>query len=191
MGGYRLHGNIGVGMMTGLAFCLVLASLPVARAAEGGEGIPPGAVVKFTPEKAEYFLGEPTYVLFTLKNEGTEEILFGSGSDYRGASRPLRFKFRAWDEAGNEAPDPDPMESCMGGFGGAEKLKPGETYERRLLLQSWCGFESAGTYRVGVACDFGWDGGDPEWSSHSFKRTPLGEFKVCLLYTSPSPRDRS
>ena len=185
MGGYRLHGNIGGGMMTGLVFCLVLASVPVARAAEGGEGIPPGAVVKFAPEKAEYFLGEPTYVLFTLKNEGTEEILFGSGSDYRGTSRPLQFQFRAWDEAGNEVPDPDPMENYMGGIGGLRGVKPGETYERLLLLQAWCRFESAGTYRVGVAAYFDWGGIDPEWSATGFKRTPFGEFEVVLRQPTP------
>ena len=180
MGGYRLHGNVGVGMMTGLVFCLVLASLPVARAAEGGEGIPPGAVVKFAPEKAEYFLGEPAYVRFSLKNEGENGIPIEIGLDYYDASRPLQFKFKAWDEAGNEVPDPDPLESSTGSKETHKKLKPGETHERRLLLQSWCRFESVGTYRVGVACDFGWDGSDPEWSSHSFKRTPLGEFKVIV-----------
>jgi len=167
--------------MTGLAFCLSLGSLAVGRTVEGAEGMPPGAVVEVAPEKAEYFLGEPTYVRFILKNEGENEIRIERGSDYRGASRPLRFKFRAWDEAGNEVPDPDPMENFMGGIGGPQKIKPGETHEQRLLLQSWCGFESAGTYRVGVACDFGWGDGDPEWSStYGFKRTPLGEFKVIV-----------
>ena len=58
--------------------------------------------IDFVPEKKEYFLGEPTYVRFTLKNVGHNEVRFATGSDYRGASRPLRFKFKAWDKAGNE-----------------------------------------------------------------------------------------
>ena len=186
MSGHRLHADLGLGVTTWLAFCLSLGSLAVGRTAEGAEGIPPGVVVKITPEKAEYFLGEATYVRFSLKNEGENEIRIPTGSDYRGASRPLRFKFRAWDEAGNEVADPDPMENFMGGIGGPKKIRPGETYERLLLLQSWCRFESAGTYRVGVACDFGWGNGDPEWSSiHHFKRTPLGEFKVVLREPTP------
>ncbi|NQT20320.1 MAG: HEAT repeat domain-containing protein [Planctomycetes bacterium] len=179
MGGCKLHGNIGMGMIAGLAFCLVPASLPVARPAEGAEVVPPGAVVKFTPEKAEYFLGEPTYVLFTLKNEGTEEIRFESGGD-RARLGPQRFKFRAWDKAGDEVPDAyDPLGiSVGGGFGGVHNVKVGETYTRRLLLQACCRFESPGTYRVGAACALGWSG-------EGYKRTPLGEFEVVLRQPTP------
>ena len=67
---------------------------------EGGDGIPPGVVVEFTPKKAEYFLGEAIYVRFSVRNGSKHEIRFATGGDYRLSTRPLRFKFRAWDEAG-------------------------------------------------------------------------------------------
>lgn len=45
----------------------------------------------FTTAKTDYFIGEPIYAHFAIKNEGREPLRFSAGSDYRATGRPDRF----------------------------------------------------------------------------------------------------
>jgi len=148
---------------------------------------PAGAEIEYVPEKQTYFLGEPIYVLARVKNNGDNPISFRHGSDYRGTPRALRFVLRAVAAQGKPVPDPHPKPNCMGGRGGLKTIKPGEMYEQKLLLQTWCEIDMPGAYTVTAGQDIGWDEPVKELSTREWSRSPGGSFKITLV--APSEED--
>lgn len=88
--------------------------------------VPAGAKVMLELDSHDCFLGENVLVHFTLENAGSQPFRANFGGDYRGATRSLRFKVTATDEAGRVAEDPDASGMCFGGMVSDRELKPGK-----------------------------------------------------------------
>jgi len=121
--------------------------------------VPAGARVRLEAGRAEYFLGENVLVHFILENAGTQPFELAFGGDYRGASRALRFKVTATDEAGRAVEDPDPSPVSFGGLGGTRTLQPGERFVQSLPLLRYAQLERPGRYKIVATHDFGWKAG--------------------------------
>lgn len=121
--------------------------------------VPAGARVRLEASRAEFFLGENVLVHFILENVGSEPFELSFGGDYRGASRALRFKVTATDEAGRAVEDPDPSPLNFGGLGGTRTLKPGERFIQSLPLMRYAQLERPGRYKIVATHDFGWKAG--------------------------------
>ena len=132
--------------------------------------VPTGAVVRLEFVRPEFFLGENVVFHFILENTGPQEFSCSTGGDYRGASRSLRFQVTATDETGHMVEDPDPDQFCMGGIGGARKLKPGENSSFDLALARYCDIVQPGRYTIRAKHDFGWTEAERKW--------PVGEAVV-------------
>jgi hypothetical protein len=101
----------------------------------------------FSLPKQNYFLGEAITATFTVTNKGDTPIRFPIGGDYRHSGRHDRFSVRAFDEQGQQVPDPVPQ-SGMGGIGSEGEIKPGASYTEDVLANQWCGFSKPGKYTV-------------------------------------------
>lgn len=116
------------------------------------EGVlPEGISLGYEPEKTDYFIGEPIFVRFTLKNDGAEEFHFEGGGDTRvvgGHGRKTRYAFTAHSDDGARAVDPFPYPILMGGWGAPGPVKPGDAYELELQLLWYLKFPVPGTYTV-------------------------------------------
>lgn len=121
--------------------------------------VPAGARVRLEASRSEFFLGENVLVHFILENVGSQPFDMAFGGDYRGASRALRFKVTATDEAGRAAEDPDPSPLNFGGLGGTRTLKPGERFIKSLPLMRYAQLERPGRYKIVATHDFGWKAG--------------------------------
>ena len=140
-----------------MAFCPACAATdPFDWADRGTNPVPPGATIRLDFDRQEFFLGEDVMVHFVLENNGDQAFTYSTGGDYRGASRALRFKVTATDEAGHVAEDPDPKPNCFGGIGGPRSLKPGEKFTAELALSRYCDIIQPGQYTITATHDFGW-----------------------------------
>lgn len=137
----------GVALWTGSARTepveLSLAPASVAGAAVTGS---------FTAERDTYVVGEPIYVTFEVRNDGTTPVVFPVGGDYRMTGRQERFRFSAKDADGRPVVDPlagSPEAGVPGGgIGSGWRLRPGERQTERVLVNPWCRFDAPGTYTV-------------------------------------------
>lgn len=144
--------------------------------------VPEGAQVLLETDRKEFFLGENVLVDFILKNSGPLSFTLEFGGDYRGASRALRFKVSAVDEAGQTVADPDPEPMCMGGLGGTHPLEPGKTWTQSLALMRYCKIEKPGIYVIRASHDFGWTEGELSY--------PVGEIKIALRMPDPAQAEK-
>jgi HEAT repeats len=132
--------------------------------------VPVGAKVTLKLDRTEYLLGENVLVHFVLQNTGDTPFKSSWGSDYRGATRHLRFKVIATDAAGQIVEDPNPSTMCMGGRGGFKMLKPGEEFTTSLPLMRYCNIVKPGVYKIRITHDFGWKEGK--------RKRPIGELEI-------------
>jgi hypothetical protein len=144
----------------------------------------------YIPDKQTYFMGEPINLKFKIRNNGTDDFLFETGGDYRGATRHLRFYFTAANEKGVEAVDPKPNQTCMGGIGGIITLKPGENHEIELPLLAYLSFPAPGTYTIKGYQDLGF--GEPDSTitktdeyGLGWKQSYGGTFKLTIRTPRP------
>jgi hypothetical protein len=144
--------------------------------------VPEGAKVTLEFDRPDYFLGENVLVHFVLQNTGDTPFEASWGGDYRGASRHLRFKVTATDEAGQPAEDPDPSGMCMGGLGGPRTLKPGEKFTTSLPLMRYCDIVKPGVYTIRATHDFGWKEGQ--------RKRPVGETTITFRMPNPEQAER-
>lgn len=122
--------------------------------------------------KARWFLGENILIDYVITNRGASPVDIGFGSDYRGASRHMRYRVVVADASGTVLRDPDPTGFNMGGIGGDHRLDPTQQFVHTLPLTRYAGFEKPGRYWVRVAHDLGWSAGestpiatdDPRWA---------------------------
>ncbi|MBM4045870.1 MAG: HEAT repeat domain-containing protein [Planctomycetes bacterium] len=109
----------------------------------------------FSLEKTDYFLGEPIYVIFRATNRADGPFVFGAGDDSSPPFRHTYFFFTAINEFGNQVVDPM---KPPGAFWWDERpavfwhkpraIQPGETYEKKLLVNLWCAFVRPGRYTI-------------------------------------------
>lgn len=118
--------------------------------------VPEGARVSLSLDQSEFFLGENILLHFAVENVGDRPFQINVGGDYRGASRALRFKVTATDEAGNAVTDPDTSGFCMGGLSHSPEIKPAEIFYQSLPLARYCRFDRPGVYTVRASHDLGW-----------------------------------
>ena len=118
--------------------------------------VPEGAHVALLLDKEQFFLGENILVHYRLENRGNQPFSVSMGSDYRGASRHLRFRVTAVGKDGKLVADPNPSGMCMGGIGWRKELKPGEAMVHSIPLIRHCRFERPGAYTVRAVHDLGW-----------------------------------
>lgn len=106
------------------------------------------------PSVPKYFLGEPVYVEFVVTHKGKKPIGMRVGSRRSSMGRHEGFEFTASDTSGQPATDLLDELPYRGGIGAgpaAEEmpiLKPGQTYQRKLLINKWVRFVAPGTYKV-------------------------------------------
>ncbi len=166
-----------------VSFALILCVRPVRAdhasmwAGRATRPVPAGAKVTLELDRPDYFLGENVLVHFVLQNTGDTPFAASWGGDYRGASRHLRFKVVATDEAGQAAEDPDPSPVCMGGIGGPKKLEPGDRFTTSLPLMRYCDIVKPGVYTIRATHDFGWKEGE--------RKRPVGETKITFKMPNP------
>ncbi len=163
---------------TGLLFALVITLLSIYPVwAEGGTRFDsPQVSVQLVFDKAAYYLGENVLAHYGITNTGTRDFIFGTGGDYQGAPRQLRYQVTAIDEKGNTVQDPYTNIICFGGLGGDFRLKPGDTFWASLPLLHYCDFSSPGTYTVQVYCD---QGPFPYPAAHT-RTSPMASGKLTL-----------
>jgi len=171
-----------------LSLALIPCALPVHAgdesmwAGNATQPVPEGAKVTLEFDRPDYFLGENVLVHFVLQNTGDTPFEASWGGDYRGASRHLRFKVTATDEAGEAAEDPDPSPMCMGGFGGPKTLKPGEKFTTSLPLMRYCDIVKPGVYTIWATHDFGW--------KESERKRPVGETTITFRMPNAEQAER-
>ena len=171
-----------------LSLALIPCALPVHAgdesmwAGNATQPVPEGAKVTLEFDRPDYFLGENVLVHFVLQNTGDTPFEASWGGDYRGASRHLRFKVTATDEAGEAAEDPDPSPMCMGGLGGPKTLKPGEKFTTSLPLMRYCDIVKPGVYTIWATHDFGWKEGE--------RKRPVGETTITFRMPNAEQAER-
>jgi len=100
----------------------------------------------FSLEQAEYCVGEPILIRFSVTNGSQNDFSFFVGCDYRGTLRHRRFSFSVADSAGRNFTSES--RACYGGVGTTIVLKPQETYVCYQLLTPWVHLLPPGSYRV-------------------------------------------
>ena len=171
-----------------LSLALIPCALPVHAgdesmwAGNATQPVPEGAKVTLEFDRLDYFLGENVLMHFVLQNTGDTPFEASWGGDYRGASRHLRFKVTATDEAGQAAEDPDPSTMCMGGLGGPKTLKPGEKFTTSLPLMRYCDIVKPGVYTIRATHDFGWKEGE--------RKRPVGETTITFRMPNAEQAER-
>jgi hypothetical protein len=171
-----------------LFLALIPCALPVRAddesrwAGRATQPVPQSAKVTLEFDRPDYFLGENVLVHFVLQNTGDTPFEASWGHDYRGASRHLRFKVTATDEAGQAAEDPDPSGMCMGGLGGPNTLKPGEKFTTSLPLMRYCDIVKPGVYTIRATHDFGW--------KESERKRPVGQTTITFRMPNAEQAER-
>jgi hypothetical protein len=132
-------------------------------------------VARFKMEKSSYRLGEPVFCQFTIRNTGTQTLLFSYRFPSRAANRdlPQEPRFSIKRAAGRSPADPAPH-PCGGAKGsvvyGTVTLPPGRAHTERWLLDQWARFTRPGKYRV-----------------HAERRLPLKIVDSATNAVSPQP----
>lgn len=185
----RFRTSIGLFVILSLlSLALIPSALPVNAgyesmlAGNATQPVPEGAKVTLELDRPDYFLGENVLVHFVLQNTGDKPFEASWGGDYRGASRHLRFKVTATDEAGQAAEDPDPAHNCWGGLGGPRTLKPGENFTTSLPLMRYCDIVKPGVYTIRATHDFGWKEGQ--------RKRPVGETTITFRMPNAEQAER-
>jgi hypothetical protein len=116
------------------------------------------AALKFSlvGDRTSYFLGECILLHYRIANTGSIVQTISVGGDYRGSTRPDRFKVTAVSTAGTLVADPTPLMQNFGGGmmpGGA--IKPGGEWFERVTVQAYCRFDAPGIYTIRAFHDLG------------------------------------
>jgi hypothetical protein len=104
--------------------------------------------VRWSPEKAEYRVGEAVTLKLEVRNTGKVPFSFWVGGQQRGA-RDNQFRFLAYASWGGGKAVPDTGDpEHFGGKAYLKTLAPGETFTKTVALDGWFKFTKADTYRV-------------------------------------------
>ena len=124
------------------------------------QGPTPKSRAVLTLDKNEFFLGENVLVHYCFENLSADPIKISFGSDYRGASRSLRFRVTVTDTAGRAMPDPDPSGYSLGGIGSSQEMTRGQRWCQSLPLMRYARIDGPGSYEVRVLHDLGLPAGE-------------------------------
>lgn len=177
-----------------ILFAAVSAAGPV-EAATRPAGLPQGdprrnVEIQLVLDKDEYLIGENVLLHYGAINRGSEEVPVSFGGDYRGCTRPLRFKVEAYDSHGKLLEDPFPSQMCFGGLGTQPKLKPGEGFWCSLPLTRYREFDRDGEYRIRVWHDLGWEPeGAAAMAPADANKAPVAE--IAVRFRIPSQKEAS
>jgi hypothetical protein len=129
---------------------LVVAVAPGAVIAFADKAAPVTFEVSAAPEKPEFMLGEPGYVLFKVVDISDRDRRIMVGGDYRNRlGRPDSFKVEVIGPDFAKVPQPD-AGAGMGGIMHAGKLPAKGEYVFRLFLPHWATFEKPGKYTMTI-----------------------------------------
>jgi hypothetical protein len=104
--------------------------------------------VQWSPEKAEYPMGEPVTLKMEIRNTGTAPFTFQVGGRQRGP-RDNQFRFLAYRSYGGGKAVPDTGDPVnFGGISYHKTLKPGESFSRSIALDKWFTFNDPDIYRI-------------------------------------------
>lgn len=104
--------------------------------------------VTLVPEKKAMMLGEPNFLLLSVRNRSRQNWQVQVGGDYRNAlGRPESFKVKVTDAQRKLVPQPD-AGPTMGGLMSPQKIPSGGSFAFRLFVPDWATFSHAGGYRV-------------------------------------------
>jgi HEAT repeats len=127
---------------------LIASVAPGALAAAADKAAPVTFEVSAVPEKTEFMLGEPGYVLFKVVDKSDRDRRIMVGGDYRNRlGRPDSFKVEVIGSDFMKVPQPD-AGARMGGIMHSEKLPAKGEYTFRLFLPHWATFEKPGKYTM-------------------------------------------
>jgi HEAT repeats len=110
-------------------------------------------VARFKMDKEKYFLGEPIFCDFVIRNTGAQTLLFSYRFPARTPNRELEQEpnFSIKDSAGRALSDPA-SRPCGGAKGsvvyGTVTLPPGTAHTERWLLDQWANFARPGVYHL-------------------------------------------
>ena len=103
-------------------------------------------LVRWSPEKESYTVGEPVTLKMEISNTGKEPFAFRAGGQQRGP-RDNQFRFLAYRSSGTGKAVPDTGDPTnFGGIGSYQTLKPGESFTKSITLDKWFTFTDPDTY---------------------------------------------
>jgi len=118
--------------------------------------IPTNAVIRLDFEKTNFLIGESIFANYVISNGGGSVVRVSTGGDYRGGTRAHRFNVTAVRSDGYIAPDPEPFQWRMGGFGGDRDLRSGSNWFEHVRIARYCEITEPGDYTLTVFHDLGW-----------------------------------
>ena len=101
-------------------------------------------VVSFSLAQAHLSLHEPVFLNFTIENRTSDPVVVDLGANHKEA---FLFAIVKPDGSKAELPQMSPEGSALVG---KARLRPGQKYSRRLLLNEWSEFDSLGQYEISV-----------------------------------------
>jgi hypothetical protein len=102
------------------------------------------------PEKEVVMLGEPTFLLFEVKNYSAQDLCVWEGGDYRNRlGRPNSFKVTVARDDGKAVPQPEAAGSDGLGVN-CERIPANGSHVLKIFLPHWAIFETTGSYMVNV-----------------------------------------
>jgi hypothetical protein len=153
--GERAYTSNGGGGKTGLydSMMFLVSSREEAEAVAKGLGVdcilraPPGYkfLARFVPAQAEFRVGEPVRVKFSIQNLDDRMMVFQKGGSQRGA-RDNQYGFRAMLYLKPVLDTGDAMN--FGGMCTLVKLEPGKEFSDEIDLKKWFSFEKPGNYEI-------------------------------------------
>ncbi len=105
-------------------------------------------VVRWTPDKESYKVGEPITLKLEIRNVGPVPFTFRVGGQQRGP-RDNQFHFLAYRGSGFGKAVPDTGDPTnFGGIAHSKTLRPNETFTASVPLDKWFKFTEPDVYRV-------------------------------------------
>ncbi len=103
-------------------------------------------LAQFTPTKQEFHTNDPIVVKFEIKNLDDRPFAFQHGGQQRGW-RDNQYGFRATLYGAKPVADTGHPEH-FGGLWTVQTVEPGKTFEDKVDLKKWFGFDEPGTYNI-------------------------------------------
>jgi len=102
------------------------------------------------PENKAIMLGEPSFLLFEVKNYSARDLCVWEGGDYRNRlGRPNSFKVTVTRGDGKVVPQPEAFGSDGLGVN-CVRIRANGSHVLELFLPHWASFETTGSYMVNV-----------------------------------------
>ena len=122
----------------------------------GQHELPDGIRINLESDRTNYFLGENIVLYYHITNGASNAFKISVGGDYRGSTRPDRFKVRAVSADAKPVADPTPgMRNFGGGFMSGSEIRQGTNWYEHVHVIEYCRFDGPGIYDVHAFHDLG------------------------------------